>query len=521
MKKDTSTEKPNSSNRKNTLSSEQSGPFQWKSRRKLLRLSPKRGSWLPASLTRTRTTQPGKPANKFLASLKPDYALLDIAILILDTTTWQLMLLPPPGTASCWRFNLDWQEDGASVWETSVQLSSMVFLHLGNSTSGRREEGSLLCTPRNWSRWSRECLVWAPAQSYGGWSYPDTFWSWGSMETRRTMLWSTQSWSRQWRKRSEWQSNSFEYVGCSYVCSKEEVLVTQTNYVEGRVDKITAKSNENGEISRKQIEENRASIGSLSWLAKQTGLDLQFSVSQVQEKQANPSAEDLKKTNKLVDQAAAFRLNGVKIKKIPEEEIFFVAFHDAAWGNVDREDPDIGSPEWTGEHPVSSQLAHVILICGAKLLDGEESDFSLIDWRSKCSQRVCRSTFAGETMACCKALEHSIYLRSLFISFADGRLVQEKDCGAYVPIHCITDCKDLYDRLMREGTPKAPTEKRLAIDLAGPRQILMKEARHQFVKKHGDNQEPTPSMPCRPPIHWVPTELQLADILTKELKSAE
>lgn len=43
-REDASTEKPNSSNGKNTLSSEQSGPFQWKSRRKLLRLSPKRGS---------------------------------------------------------------------------------------------------------------------------------------------------------------------------------------------------------------------------------------------------------------------------------------------------------------------------------------------------------------------------------------------------------------------------------------------------------------------------------------------
>ena len=168
------------------------------------------------------------------------------------------------------------------------------------------------------------------------------------------------------------------------------------------MDKITAKSNENGEISRKQKEENRTSIGSLSWLAKQTRPDLQFSVSQAQKKQANPSAEDLKKTNKLVDQAAALRLNGVKIKKIPEQEIFFVTFHDAAWGNVDREDPDIGSPDWTGEHPVSSQLAHVILICGATLVDGEESDFSLIDWPSKFRQRVCRSTFAGETMACCK-----------------------------------------------------------------------------------------------------------------------
>ena len=96
---------------------------------------------MPASLTRTRTTQPGKPANKFLASLKPDYALLDIAILILDITTWQWMLLPPPGTASCWRFNLDWQEDGASVWKTSVQLSSMWCSCTSATTSGRREEG--------------------------------------------------------------------------------------------------------------------------------------------------------------------------------------------------------------------------------------------------------------------------------------------------------------------------------------------------------------------------------------------
>ncbi len=318
-----------------------------------------------------------------------------------------------------------------------------------------------------------------------------------------------------------WQKDSFDYVGCSYQCGSDEVIITQTAYVEGRVDKVTAKSTEKEVVTREQVEENRTSIGSLSWLAKQTRPDLQFSVSQAQRKQANPSVEDLKKTNKLVDQAIAYKNNGVKIKKIPEGEITFVAFHDAAWGNVNSEDPDIGGEEWAGDHSVSSQLAHVIIVCGGKLLEGEESDFSLVDWRSKSSQRVCRSTFAGETMACCEALEHSLYLRSLFISFSMGHLIKEEDCGAHAPIHCITDCKSLYDHLLREGTPKAPTEKRLAIDLAGLRQILMKEARHQFVMKYGANQEPTPSMPCRPPIHWIPTELQLADILTKELKSAE
>ena len=49
----------------------------------------------------------------------------------------------------------------------------------------------------------------------------------------------------------------------------------------------------------------------------------------------------------------------------------------------------------------------------------------------------------------------------------------------------------------------------------------MREAKQQFVSEHGPDLDPTPERPCRPPIHWVPTELQLADILTKELKSAE
>ena len=154
-------------------------------------------------------------------------------------------------------------------------------------------------------------------------------------------------------------------------------------------------------------------------------------------------------------------------------------------------------------------------------MEDQEHNFSLIDWRSKNSQRVCRSTFAGETMACCEAVEHALYLRYLFISFAKGTLVLEEVCGEIVSLHCITDCKSLFDHLHREGTPKAPSEKRLAIDLAGLRQILMREALQQFKSEHGHDVDLTPDLPCRPPIYWVLTELQMADILTKEINSTE
>ena len=102
---------------------------------------------------------------------------------------------------------------------------------------------------------------------------------------------------------------------------------------------------------------------------------------------------------------------------------------------------------------------------------------------------------------------------------AKGKLISEECSGSYIPLHTVTDCKSLFDHLHQEGVPKAPSEKRLAIDLAGLRQVLMREARHQWLEAHGWHLEPTPEKPCRPPIHWLPTHLQLADVLTKEMSS--
>ena len=65
------------------------------------------------------------------------------------------------------------------------------------------------------------------------------------------------------------------------------------------------------------------------------------------------------------------------------------------------------------------------------------------------------------------------------------------------PARFISDCKSLYDHLTREGIPRVPTCKRLAIDLASIRCDL-----RRFGK-----------------IAWTPTRSQMADLLTKPLKS--
>ena len=145
----------------------------------------------------------------------------------------------------------------------------------------------------------------------------------------------------------------------------------------------------------------------------------------------------------------------------------------------------------------------------------------MIDWKSKASHRVCRFTFAGETMACSEALEGALFLRGLYISFVTGARVPDSQGGAHFDLHLVTDCRSLYDHIHREGIPRAPSEKRLAIDLAGLRQALMKEAEYQWRRENGEHFHPTPERPVRPPLHWLPTHEQLADLLTKRLKADE
>ena len=319
----------------------------------------------------------------------------------------------------------------------------------------------------------------------------------------------------------DWEEDSFEYVGCEYVCGESRVTIHQKNYAHNRVDKVTIRAGQRDEdpADADQIEENRTSIGSASWLAKQTRPDLQFQVAQAQRRQNSPTVKDLKATNLLVQAVREQEAKGLTLRRVPEHEMVLLAYHAAAWGNVDCVNLTPEDQQWNGEFTLASQLASLVLVCEKKCLYGQPGQFGVIDWKSKASQRVCRSTFAGETMACSDALESAIFLRGLMASFMTGRPVPEKQCGELLEIHLVTDCKSLYDHVQREGTPKAPSEKRLAIDLASIRQLLVDEAMHQWRRLHGDAGSPSPDRPLRAPLHWLPTEEQLADMLTKKMKA--
>ena len=167
---------------------------------------------------------------------------------------------------------------------------------------------------------------------------------------------------------------------------------------------------------------------------------------------------------------------------------------------------------------MGSQLGSIVFVGDRDCLQNKEGSACIIDWKSKASTRVCRSTFAGETMACGDALESALFLRGLLVSFLKGGIVSEEKCGSIMPLHLFTDCRSLYDHLHREGVPKPPSEKRLAIELAAIRQALAIEGRHLWRAVHGTG-DVRPDRPMKPPIHWLPTDQQWADVLTKKMSS--
>ena len=87
-------------------------------------------------------------------------------------------------------------------------------------------------------------------------------------------------------------------------------------------------------------------------------------------------------------------------------------------------------------------------------------------------------------------------MRSFIETLKGGILKRVEDAKA--PLLCLSDCRSLFDHVHKQGIPRVPTDRRLAIDLAALRQSLRSER-----------------WSAKLPLGWVPSNLQYGDVLTK------
>ena len=305
---------------------------------------------------------------------------------------------------------------------------------------------------------------------------------------------------------AEWDVGEFEYVGTNIKQDDAGIHLSQMSYVNSRLETVEIPKNVILDDRADGVTkiDNQSTIGALSWLASQSRPDLQAGVSLSQRKQKQPSFGDVKETNKVVKMAQNGKGEPISFTKVGSSlgDLMILVYHDAAWANATADD---GDPEYVfGGQGIYSQLGHLVLVCDRSAMKGDVVTPAVIAWKSHGCPRVCRSTFAAETMASLEGWEDAIAFRAMLAGSLAGEPLCEDSVREVMPIVSITDCKSLFDSVHRVGGPKASSEKRLMIDLAALRQLISAEAVRWGCKFED------PRM-----MRWVPTDFQLADILTK------
>ncbi|CAJ1331158.1 unnamed protein product [Effrenium voratum] len=325
---------------------------------------------------------------------------------------------------------------------------------------------------------------------------------------------------------AEWEDKEFEYIGSQIKQADGVIELGQCSYVKSRLETTEMPKEHDAEELADEVTkmDNQSVVGGLSWLASQTRPDLQTGVSMAQRKQRAPTYGDVKETNKIVKLAQECKGEVLKYQKIGSgkwSDMVLLVFHDAAWANVPEErmedfykvhgkEADFDINKGIVDQGVYSQLGHVLVMAHRNVLEGEKSKAVICEWKSHACPRVCRSTFAAETMAALEGIEDAMAFRASLAGALRRGGLDEGSCRDIIPIVPLTDCRSLYDAIKREGGPKAPSEKRLLIDLSALRQLLDGE-----FARWGKELRWTTTM------RWIPTTYQLADLLTKVKKSTE
>ena len=212
----------------------------------------------------------------------------------------------------------------------------------------------------------------------------------------------------------------------------------------------------------------RGLLGKLQWLAVQSRPDLCFEVNSLLAMSSGWVRSDIIRLNKLVRRVqsslASCALHFIDIG--PMEQWRLVVYADSSFNNL----PNNGT-----------QAGYLIFLVGV----GRRS--VLLNWKSHKLRRIVRSTLCAETISMVNALEDALLCKNIFHEISQ----------LSVPIYAFSDNKSLVETVY---STKIQQDKRLMVEIASLRSLI----------ENSDVEE----------LKWVPTDVQLADSLTKICPSA-
>ena len=138
----------------------------------------------------------------------------------------------------------------------------------------------------------------------------------------------------------------------------------------------------------------------------------------------------------------------LRFRRIPLDEAGIVVVTDAALGNLDEQ----GGISGETCQKVHSQSYYYVILTDPILLKGQKGTFSVLDFRSHRIPRVCRSSYAAETLGVEEGLNSAELCRA-FVAEARGLPIYLKNRvlhATHMPLVRVTDAKDTFDYVTRD-----------------------------------------------------------------------
>ena len=257
--------------------------------------------------------------------------------------------------------------------------------------------------------------------------------------------------------------DSFRYLGVNMKHEGDSIVLEQKAYVDSLKDHLISKELYKNKkyVSEAEKKLFRMGVGQLGWLEHTTKPEIGFAFCQLSMVQKDPQMKDFAMYAKTVKDVKANN-SGIRVSKLDLSTAVVKVFSDASYGNL----TDGGS-----------QIGYLVFLC-------DDANRAVpISWGSKKARRVARSTLTAETLAAGEGVDAAIVVK---------QVVEEVMGGHLPPIQVYVDNKSLCDAA---HTTNSLAQKSLRVDMAAIRQMI----------ERGDMT-----------MEWIPAELQLADVLTKQ-----
>ena len=252
----------------------------------------------------------------------------------------------------------------------------------------------------------------------------------------------------------------FKYLGLEVHQHESYIEIAQQRYIH-EIDllQIPDRSSDS-DLNNNEKRCLRSLAGQLNWVSSQSRPDIAFGSCEVNTSMTNGKVKDLIRANKVLKQLQS---DDVKIYYNDLEEVEdIICDTDASYATLPGG---------------ASQGAYIMF------LKGTNGKYAPIAWKSNKIRRIVKSTLAAESLAMQEGADHSYVIMALI----------KEITGKDLKLTMRTDSDSLQKNLL---TTNKLTEKRLNMDLMIIREMIERK------EIHG--------------IEWVPTDVQLADCLTKK-----